>query len=98
MKDLYKDFAARVKGTETPARITSKKDPAGNIEYTAITVYLRRDNNDRIQLLNVTKYYWLQTEDVQKVPSLEAMKLSEISIFGNEIPLFLKAVDDVVRL
>lgn len=70
MKDLHSNFVKRVKGSETEARITARKNPDGNIEYTAFTVYLRRDEYDRIQLMNITKYFWLQTEEAEAVPSL----------------------------
>lgn len=95
MVSLHTDFMKRVQGSEGSAQGSQKTDKAGNIEHTAVTAYLRRDDSGDVQLLTITKYFWLQTEADEHVPSLRDMLHSELTLIAEEIPLFIDAVNAV---
>ena len=92
---LHKDFVKRLQGSEGNVQSTQTTDKAGNIEHTAVTAFIKRDDEGKVQLLTVAKYFWLQTETDEHVPSLQDMLHSELMLIAEEIPLFIDAVNSI---
>lgn len=95
MVSLHKDFAKRLQGSEGNVQSTQTTDKAGNIEHTAVTAFIKRDDEGKVQLLTIAKYFWLQTETDEHVPSLQDMLHSELMLIAEEIPLFIDAVNSI---
>ena len=96
MVSLHKDFVKRLQGSEgnvQSSEVIVNKDYV--IEHTAVTTFIKRDDTGKVQLLTVAKYFWSQTDNDEQVPSLQDMLHSELMLMGDDIPLFLNAVNSI---